>query len=58
MKHRAPRDGFLRTGEAETLRIDENGNIIQEPEPEPEPEQEIELDFEMVGFEDDEKKTG
>jgi hypothetical protein len=58
LKQRKLRNGFLRTGEAETLRIDENGNVIEEPKPEPEPEleqnsepeQDIELEIEMVGF--------
>jgi hypothetical protein len=58
LKQRKLRNGFLRTGEVETLRIDENGNVIEEPKPEPEPEveqnsepeQDIQLEIEMVGF--------
>ncbi|KAF3000314.1 hypothetical protein E8E13_008948 [Curvularia kusanoi] len=65
LKHKAPRDGFLRTGETVSVRIDENGNVIEKPkiekvekaEPEPEEEEEIELDFEMVGFESEYSKT-
>lgn len=56
LKHRAPGDGFLRVGES--LQIDENGNVITEPELEPEPELDIDLEFEMVGFEDGNEKTG
>lgn len=44
LKHRAPRDGFLRTGEVESFRVDENGNVIKEPKPEPKPEPATELE--------------